>query len=131
MRFLHSWRWPGDWGLKKRWARWSKRLRRLVVLTLFACLAVSVLMVAPLRWIDPPVSAVMLQRYLAEGALAYAPVVQWLRAAPLPPPDAVASASCFLRSLISPACSSTFSDNVRACASSASRPFTSGASASP
>ena len=53
-------------GLKKRWARWSKRLRRLVVLTLFACLAVSVLMVAPLRWIDPPVSAVMLQRYLAE-----------------------------------------------------------------
>ena len=54
-------------GLKKRWARWSKRLRRLLVLTLLACLAVSVLMVVPLRWIDPPVSSVMLQRFISEG----------------------------------------------------------------
>ena len=54
-------------GLKKRWARFYRRLRRLVLLILFAGLAVSVLMVAPLRWIDPPISSVMLQRYLSEG----------------------------------------------------------------
>ena len=54
-------------GLKKRWTRLYKRLRRLVFLILFAGLGVSVLMVLPLRWIDPPVSSVMLQRYISEG----------------------------------------------------------------
>ena len=54
-------------GLKKRWARWLKRLRRLLVLAVFAVIGGSVLLVLPLRWLDPPFSSVMLQRFLVEG----------------------------------------------------------------
>jgi len=44
-----------------------KRLRRLLVLVLLACITLSVLLVLSLRWLDPPVSAVMLQRFASEG----------------------------------------------------------------
>lgn len=45
----------------RRWARWAVR-------GLLIAIGLSVGLVLPFRWIDPPSSAVMLQRELAEGA---------------------------------------------------------------
>lgn len=53
--------------LRKRQATLLKRLRRLVFLLLLAGVSGSILLVLPLRWFDPPYSAVMLQRVLSEG----------------------------------------------------------------
>ena len=44
------------------------RLRRFLVLVLLAGVFLSVLLVLPLRWLDPPVSAVMLHRFASEGS---------------------------------------------------------------
>jgi len=53
--------------LRKRRAALLKRLRRLVFLLLLTGVSGSILLVLPLRWFDPPYSAVMLQRLLSEG----------------------------------------------------------------
>lgn len=44
-----------------------KRLRRLAAVLLLCCVGGSVLLVLALRWLDPPYSAVMLQRLVDEG----------------------------------------------------------------
>ncbi len=53
---------------RRRSARLGKRLRRLFVLLLSAWILSSAGLVLLLRWVDPPVSAVMLQRLAGEGA---------------------------------------------------------------
>jgi monofunctional biosynthetic peptidoglycan transglycosylase len=45
-----------------------RRLRRLLLLGLLAAVLGSVIIVLLLRWLDPPYSAVMLQRLVSEGA---------------------------------------------------------------
>lgn len=53
---------------RRRSARLGRRLRRLFVLLLSAWILSSAGLVLLLRWVDPPVSAVMLQRLAGEGA---------------------------------------------------------------
>ncbi|MGB5569824.1 MAG: monofunctional biosynthetic peptidoglycan transglycosylase [Sedimenticolaceae bacterium] len=55
-------------GLQKGLVGLLKRLRRWLLLLLLACVFGSVGMVLALRWIDPPYSAVILQRLASEGA---------------------------------------------------------------
>ena len=54
-------------GLRGRLAGLLKRLRRLVILVFLASVLGSMGLVLLLKWIDPPYSAVMLQRLAAEG----------------------------------------------------------------
>jgi monofunctional biosynthetic peptidoglycan transglycosylase len=54
-------------GLKKRLAAWLKRLRRLIFVLLLVSTSASFSLVALMRWVDPPLSAVMLQRLAVEG----------------------------------------------------------------
>ena len=59
---------PGSiMGKKKRPTRLLGRLRRLLILVLLAGMTASVLLVLSLRWLDPPFSAVILQRLVSEG----------------------------------------------------------------
>lgn len=53
--------------MAKRQITLMKRLQRLVLLLVLLFVAVSAALVVPLRWIDPPYSAVMLQRLVVEG----------------------------------------------------------------
>lgn len=53
---------------RRRSARLGRRLRRLFVLLLSVWILSSAGLVLLLRWVDPPVSAVMLQRLAGEGA---------------------------------------------------------------
>lgn len=53
---------------RRRPARLGRRLRRLFALLLSAWVLLSAGLVLLLRWVDPPVSAVMLQRLVGEGA---------------------------------------------------------------
>lgn len=54
-------------GRRRRASGWWRGLRRLVLRLLLITVLLSVGLVALLRWIDPPVSAVMLQRLVDEG----------------------------------------------------------------
>lgn len=54
--------------LKRGLVGLRKSLRRLLLLLLLACVLGSVGLVLLLRWIDPPFSAVILQRLASEGA---------------------------------------------------------------
>ena len=64
-------------GIKRRLAVLLKRLRWFVFVLLLVGLCVSIGLVFLMRWFDPPLSAVMLQRLAAEGGMvmmnAYAP----------------------------------------------------------
>ncbi|MCB1797668.1 MAG: monofunctional biosynthetic peptidoglycan transglycosylase [Gammaproteobacteria bacterium] len=53
---------------RRRPARLGRRLRRLFALLLLVWILGSAGLVLLLRWVDPPVSAVMLQRLVGEGA---------------------------------------------------------------
>jgi monofunctional biosynthetic peptidoglycan transglycosylase len=54
-------------GKKKRPTRLLVRLRRLLLLVLLSGVAATILLVLALRWLDPPFSAVILQRLVSEG----------------------------------------------------------------
>jgi monofunctional biosynthetic peptidoglycan transglycosylase len=64
----------GDWsdepaearGMKRR--AWSARLRRWALTLVLGFIGVSIMLVMLFRWVDPPYSAVMLQRAITEGA---------------------------------------------------------------
>lgn len=54
-------------GLQKRLAASLKRLRRLVLMLLLIGISASIGLVLLMRWFEPPLSAVMLQRLAGEG----------------------------------------------------------------
>ena len=54
-------------GLRRGWSRLLRRLRWLALLLLLASTLGSIGLVILLRWVDPPLSAVMLQRLVGEG----------------------------------------------------------------
>ncbi len=55
-------------GRRKRASNWRRGLQRLVLWLLLISVLLSVGLVALFRWMDPPLSAVMLQRLVSEGS---------------------------------------------------------------